>query len=437
MTFLKKHQLFSLLFLGFFLRLSLIFLDYSFDVNNHISWAHDLWMRGFTGFFDKQSTEVYATIYPNYPPAALFIFYLFYPIGKFIFSIFWWLNINLPLFPSNLVLFVEKKFFLAGMLKLPAIFADLGTAWLCYLFAKKISPKAKRLQLLIASLILFNPAFFYNSSYWGQIDIIPIFFVLASYYFLIYSKRHILSGILFTLALLVKPTAFVYFPIYIIFFINKNGFANFLKTLLIGNIIFIISFIPFLDKFSLTAPYIIYSEKILAAQSLPYASNGAFNFWLLITQFAPIKDTAPFILDISYRVWGFIGAGLFFILIIYKYKKSIFMASFLAAFASFLFLTKMHERYLILSLPFLLLRAVKDKRLLKWFYLLSLLSFANLYHSWPVPHNNFFVKLSQSSFAYNSVILILIVSFFFLLFRWPVKREQVVNTRSKNKITEG
>ena len=58
---------------------------------------------------------------------------------------------------------------------------------------------------------------------------------------------------------------------------------------------------------------------------------------------------------------------------------------FLIAFIAFLFLTKMHERYSLLPLPFLLLATLMNRKLLKWFIILSLISLFNLYHSWPVP----------------------------------------------------
>jgi len=99
-------------------------------VNNHIAWAKDLYIRGFQGFYEKQSSEVYATLYPNYPPLSLFIFYLVYPLQSIIYKIAWWLNLAIRVFPSNLIFFIQKRILLAAMFKLPAIAADLGIAWL-------------------------------------------------------------------------------------------------------------------------------------------------------------------------------------------------------------------------------------------------------------------------------------------------------------------
>ena len=452
MKLVKKYPLLILFILGFLLRFSLLFLDYSWDIHNHIVWAKDLWQRGFAGFYEKQSSEVYATLYPNYLPLSLLLFYLSYPLQAFVFKIAWWLNLAIPLFPSKLIFFIQSRTFLAAMMKLPAVLSDLGVAWLCYLIAKKILPKNKKLHLLIPSFILFNPAFFYNSALWGQIDVIPIFFVLFSFCLLLFSKRYLLSGLIFTLALLVKPTAFVYLPFYIIFFIYKYSLINFFKTFLIANFIFLISFFPYLKNLTnLLLPYSIYSEKILAAQSLPYVTNGAFNFWVLVKGFAGIKDTAPFIFGISYRLWGYFITGFFTVLILKIFirhsgesrynrddsrivvkklrfrtsrndiSQSFFYATFLIAFAAFLFLTKMHERYSMLPLPFLLLASLKNKKLIKWFIILSLMSLLNLYHSWPVPRLEFLTDILYLPFITTGLSSVNVFLFLYLFKRLPKK----------------
>ncbi|KXK11413.1 MAG: hypothetical protein UZ22_OP11002000350 [Microgenomates bacterium OLB23] len=69
----------------------------------------------------------------------------------------------------------------------------------------------------------------------------------------------------------------------------------------------------------------------------------------------------------------------------YAAKIHIFYAAFLSAYAFFLFATKMHERYTLLILPFLLLASIQQRVLTKWYIVISVLSFINLYFSWPVP----------------------------------------------------
>ncbi len=112
------------------------------------------------------------------------------------------------------------------------------------------------------------------------------------------------------------------------------------------------------------------------------------------------------------------------VLTIYYFSKvkdkisSFFYATFLVSFACFLFLTKMHERYSLLPLPFLLLVCLNNKKLLKWFIVLSLISYLNLYHSWPVP--NFVLLMNAFSIIYlsNFISLINFLIFFYLLLQF-------------------
>lgn len=417
MDFIKKHILFFLFFFGLIIRLSIIFVDYSWDVNNHMVWAKDFITRGPQNFYETQSSNVFATLTPNYPPLAIFIFVVMRLFSPLIHNLYWWLNIHIPLIPSNIIFFLEKIVFLAGLMKIPAILADLGIAFLVYLFAKKIIPKNKKNQMIAISFILFNPVFIYNSALWGQIDSIPILFVLLSIYFLIYTKRDIISAIMFTLALLIKPTALIFLPVYIIVFIKKFGIKKSIFNLFIVNIIFCLFFLPFT-----LSPYKTYLNKILAAQSLPFVTNGAFNFWVLITGMKGIKDVTPFILGVPYRFFGYMTVGfvnIFVILRLIRSKKIteiFFMALFINAFAAFLFLTKMHERYSLLPLVFLLLFSLKKTKFINWFVLLSVTSLFNHYHSWAVPRMEFLVTIINSmSFVY--VISLTNIVIFFYLFK--------------------
>ncbi len=417
MSFIKKHLLFFLFLLGLIVRLSIIFYDYSWDVNNHMVWARDFLTRGPQNFYETQSSNVFATLTPNYPPLAIFIFAVMNLLNPLIHSAYWWLNLNISFIPSNMIFFLEKLVFLAALMKVPAILADLGIAYLVLLFAKKIVTKNIKLRIMSACLILFNPAFIYNSALWGQIDSIPIFFVMLSVYFLLYTKRNTVATILFTLALLIKPTALIFLPVYTIMFIKKFGIKKSIINLFIVNIIFCLFFLPFT-----LSPYETYLNKILAAQSLPFVTNGALNFWVLITGFKGIKDVTPFLLGIPYRYFGYLIVGLINIFVILHLIKSkritedFFMALFIGAFAAFLFLTKMHERYSLLPLVFLLLFSLKNTKFNGWFILLSIISFINHYRNWTVPRIEPVMNVIEGMpFAY--IISAINVLIFFYLFR--------------------
>lgn len=421
MNFIKKNFLFFIFLLGLVIRLSMIFYDYSWDVNNHMVWAKDLLARGPQNFYETQSSNVFAWLTPNYPPLAIFIFVAMKFINPLIHSFYWWLNLHISFIPSNFIFFLEKTVFLAALMKIPAILADLGIAFLILLFAKKMIPKDKKNQIVATNLILFNPAFIFNSALWGQIDSIPIFFVLLSIYFLIYTRQSVISSTMFMLALLVKPTALIFLPVYAVLFIKKFGFKKSIMSLFIINIIFYLFFLPFLKDKNISYPYETYIGKILAAQSLPYVTNGAFNFWVLIAGFRGIKDTAPFLLNIPYRIFGYAIVGLINALVIMrlivskKVTEYFFIALFVTAFAAFLFLTKMHERYSLLPIVFLLLFSLKKTKFIGLFILLSIISFINHYHSWAVPRIEFIMKIIDSMPFIYFISLTNVVIFFYLL----------------------
>lgn len=421
LALIKNYRLFILLFLALLLRLVLMFVDFSFDVNNHIVWAKDLHAFGFTSFFDKPSTEVYSTLYPNYPPVTLFLFYLAYPLSKIIFDVAWWLNTHISLFPSFIFPFFERRTFIAGILKIPSILFDFVFVWILILLAKKLNPK-KNPTTDIVSLTLFNPVFFYNSAFWGQIDTIPIVLLLASYYVMLYTQTAILAGILFTLGLLIKPTIIIFTPIFLFFLLKRYGLSNTIKSTLASTLLFMLSFIFFLAKGdTFWGAFAIYYKKILAAQSLSYATNGAFNIWAILTQFVGTKTTEPFLLNVSYEMWGYVLTGLCFVAIMYKCSKikdmptALYTTSFLTALATCLFLTKMHERYFILPLPFLLLLSIKETRYRIWFYSFSFFTFLNIYHSWAVPFIRPLFAIVDNPLGYSSIALFFLISFFYLL----------------------
>lgn len=276
-------------------------------------------------------------------------------------------------------------------------------------------------------LILFNPVFIFNSALWGQIDVLPVFFTLLGIYSLLYHKNYFLPAFWFIISLLIKPTMLIVLPLFIFLYVKKYGVKKSLISLLISNVIFWISFLPFYktgnpfgfaqDKLFLF-PYITYYKGVLLAQSLPYVTNGAYNFWQLFPQLDGVKDTA-LLLGLSYRIWGYIIVGAVNILIIGRITKlkntnDIWVGFFLIGLGSLLFLTKMHERYTLLPLAFLLIASLKNTKLLRWFIILSATSFLNHYHSWAVPKIDIIFNILNHPAGYISISLINILIFIYL-----------------------
>lgn len=420
---LKRNKVFIVFVIGFLLRVGLMFFNFSFDVNNHISWSHDLWRRGFAGFYETQSKEVYGTFYPNYPPLSIFSFFLSYLLYRWIPNLIWFLNVNIPAFPSNLVHLINAREFLAGMMKFPGIFSDLGVAYVCYLFAKKLFPKNPSAHFLSLVFILFNPAFIYNSSLWGQIDPLAIFLSLLAFYLLIFKKRPVLSAVFFVLAVLVKPTVIIGLPFFGYFLVKEHGLNQIIKSFIIGNLVFIAMFLPFYKSGNLFLfPYIKYASMIVTGQSQDTVSVSAFNIWSIIPGLEKIKDSALILNFLAYRLLGQLILLIVFGLIFYRFIKSKnkslsgLLLIYLTYTAAFLFLTRMHERYIVFGLPFLAINALNDKTKIKIFLIASLISFSNLYYSWAAISVESLIKIIRNPWFVSVLSIINLLIFIYVFY---------------------
>jgi Gpi18-like mannosyltransferase len=314
MRFIKNHKLLLLLIAGLLLRLLISFQTYSGDVNNHISWGKDVLANGTQGIYGREFMPAYGTLTPTYPPIPIFLFTVSQALYDWTYNTSWYLNNTCKVFPSNFIFFLEDQDTLPAFHKLPAIFADIGLAFLTYLLVKKIVKKDnEKYGLFAASLVLFNPAFFYNSAYWGQIEAIPLFFLLCSLYLLFYKENYLLNAFTFSLALLTKQAVIIFIPVYALLFYMKFGLLKSVKGVLVNILTFLLLFFPFYDKGSvLYFPFSTYWNKIQTGSGSDYVVDHAFNFWSLTTGPGKIHDyLVPFLL--SYRNWGYL---IFFTLVV-------------------------------------------------------------------------------------------------------------------------
>jgi hypothetical protein len=211
--------------------------------------------------------------------------------------------------------------------------------------------------------------------------------------------------------------------VFAIIYYFKFGLKISVKGIFKAILIFWISFLPFHDSGNiLSFPITTYWNKIQTGSGSIYVTDHAFNFWALITGLGKIEDTKIWFIQ-SYRIWGylifFIISGLI-LLKLYKNRNKyfVFFASFLISTAAFLFLTRMHERYLLQALPFLLLMGVKKRSLLISFLFLSIFYFLNLYHNWWAPRIPILVNFISSGIVINSLIIATISLFIVFLLQY-------------------
>ena len=143
-------------------------------------------------------------------------------------------------------------------------------------------------------------------------------------------------------------------------------------------------------------------------------SNSAFNFWTLILPNAWIPDTQKILGSLTYSAVGYLlFAGslfisFFFVLKDKNFNRAVLYDLFFSSICSFLFLTKMHERFVIYFIPFLVLLVVQNRKLLPLYVLLTIVGFLNMYNSWPVPRIEFVKKVLENGVGYRFVSLVIL-----------------------------
>ena len=411
--FMEKNKLIIIFFAAFVLRAGLVFSAYHGDLNNNISWATLAEERGFKDFYEGENWQYSA---PNQPPLTILTFAFIRKIWIFVENTSWWLNNNLKLFPSAFIWFWEQRGMIL-LIKLPGILADLVIGGLTFSYFKK-RIKVENKALLLASVWLFNPIVWYNSSIWGQTDSIVNLFGLVAIFALI--KKYLPKFLIFmTLSLLFKGSLAIFLPV-LLFVAVKQGYS--IKTWIKGILyslftVLLISiwFHPDPDLFFWLIR--LYSDRILPGE-IGFLTANAFNIWWFVDP-GRVPDSILYF-GLTARTWGFMAIFLVIIMLIqwlnYKINdKKLFFSFAILALASFLFMTRIHERYLYPFFPpaTILLGFLPSF----WipYVVLTIIHLLNLYHLFWAPNLPALIDLFSRSIFPNILALINIATFFYLL----------------------
>lgn len=370
-------KLFWIFFISFVFRFLVSFVTWHPDLNNHADWGIRFFEYGAKKFYAPES-NVWSYTWPNQPPGTVYMFAGIRKLYEAVFTGFWRININIPAFPSGIISYFETNLYPA-LLKLPAILADLGIAYILYKWTKK---------KWAAVLWLVNPVVWYNSSVWGQYDAVINFFALLSFYLLL-RKKLTFSLLAFTFSLFIKASLFIFVPVWIIIVLRqKYKFSQYLIAIFYSLIAIVLLSLPFSHGNPISWLYNLYLDKVFV-QQLHIITANAFNLWAALTGIHERPDI--------YQYWGY---GLFLVayipILITVVRKqsavSLVWALALTAFASFMLLTNMHERYLYPLFPYLTILVSLRLVSLYPYILVSLLSLLNLYNFWWVPRIDLLVN---------------------------------------------
>lgn len=379
-----KNKLFWILILAFVFRTILSFIVWHPDINNHIDWGIRFFQYGPAKFYAPES-NVWSFTWPNQPPGSIYMFAVIRKLFEFVFSIFWWVNVKIPAFPSIIISYFESNLYPA-LLKLPSILSDLGIAVLIYKLVKMV--KSEKLAILGSVIFLANPVIWYNSSVWGQTDAIINFFALLSFFFLL-KKKLIPAVLALAVSFYIKISLVIFIPIFVIIALRqKYSVSEWLKSFGLSLLLIGIATLPFSKGEPFGWLLSLYQNKVLG-QQLQVITANAFNLWSMI---AGIHERPQTLMlgPLTYQLWGtilFLVGYIPSLFLVYKRQdlKAIAWSLVLAAFSSFMLLTNMHERYLYPLFPAFTILSVLELSLLPLYWFVSGLNLLNLYNFWFVP----------------------------------------------------
>jgi hypothetical protein len=139
----------------------------------------------------------------------------------------------------------------------------------------------------------------------------------------------------------------------------------------------------------------LYQAAAGSVGRFPVVTNRAYNLWYLVAQDRPVSDVASHVGALSYRSIGLLLVGavaLLVMLAIWRRPDVLMRAKGAAvlALAFFVLPTQIHERYAFFALPFLLLVAAADGRVLLAFGILCITATINNLGAiggfWPEAH---------------------------------------------------
>lgn len=397
--------------LALVLRLLLVFVAHHGDLNNNISWGNIALERGLRGYYEGDSWP-YSN--PNQPPLTILTFAGTSYIWKSVENVSWLLNNKFRAFPSAFIWFWEGK----GMdltVKLPGVISDLLIGYLIYKFFKKRNNKH---AILLTSVWLFNPVTWYNSTVWGQTDAIVNLLALTSVIFLL--KKDLVKSLVFlALSILFKGSLAIFIPIIIAYALfQKYSVKKWLVSIfsvLITSIVASVWFHPKWDLFVWL--FNLYKNRIFPGE-IGYLTANSFNFWWLVNS-GKVLDSTLY-LGIPARAWGIIVVLITFIVLLFylwrkQNEKRLFISLFVVSLVSFLFMTRIHERYLY---PFFIPATIllgSFSGMVVPYVILSLTHLLNLYHLFWAPGIPVLEKLYDFPWFPIVLSIINITTFLYLL----------------------
>lgn len=289
------------------------------------------------------------------------------------------------------------------VLKLPSIAADLASAYLLYRILEGQRPAVRAWA---AALYLLHPLVLLIGPVWGQVDSFLAFFLLLTVYYLARGRTAV-AAVVYTVGFLVKPQAVAALPVFAFWGLRDEirqvlpalpeaaeplrraiAFGRNLAARVwpIALAVVVAAFLMVFPFFP-SNPFGIFEQLIDATKLYRYNSFYAYNFWGLFTGW--LQSDGLTFLGIAYLWWGRLLFAAASLGIIWTFRDAkgpglLALGTALSVLAFYLFMTRMHERYLFPSVLLLLTAAVALNARSLWAALgvLSVVQFFNVYYAY-------------------------------------------------------
>ena len=305
-------------------------------------WTSQLAEVGTQHFYDQGQ-------FADYPPGYLYVL---------------WLTSKISMTPGYL------------LLKLPAILADLGLAWIAGSLAARIAPAAVGerfpVRALVAAAVLFNPAVIALSAGWGQVDAVPAMFVLWSILLLFTGKhslqRDVSAFLVFAVAFSMKPQTSFALPVMLYALYRRYLHRRSRSELIDGVLSIGLVAAPALVLWAVSGlafglgPISLIRFYQDAASVYPVTSANAFNLWGALGSWRndSMGDQVMTIAGISALHFGMLLFVAGVALVLWRVHRAIergarealvlTVGAAVTGLLAYTLLTRMHERYMFVAL---------------------------------------------------------------------------------------
>lgn len=400
--FARHKGIIILILVSLFLRAGIVGYALQWRENTDIlRWKDRARIAYLYDFADTYKTDhlLFGT-YPNNMP----------PGGQYIISgVYWgWLQIGKALayagIPPGSNDWVNGPL-LTLLLRIPSLLGDVGIALILYIIVQRYT-KSRNSGLFAAGIFLFNPAVIFNSAFMGQRDSINNFLFLLGVLAFI-DKKYAWAAAWVACSLLVKFSLIFTVPLFMYgTYLATKSWRPVALSVLVAVSVTMAGVLPVsLSPFSWYFNYFLRN----VSGEMPNLTAFAFNIWWVIFRpavtFGPNTDAfsasdirligTPFVAEVWWGVPAGMWATMFFILFcipvvigVFRSGKRAVTPKYLTlllsmvCLAAYLWLPKMHDRYMYPVFPLLAIAIGLGVPALKEFIALSLLNIVNLFVVW-------------------------------------------------------